>query len=63
VHSALARVRERDGWIEMRSGNRAESKDERYQRRARRQCICKERNRDVAAAQALAHNAGTDDGR
>jgi hypothetical protein len=31
---ALARVRERDGRIEMRAGNRAESKDERNQRRA-----------------------------
>src|SRR5262249_9863723 len=39
-------------------GNRAESKDECDQRRARRQRIREQRNGDIAAAQALAHNAG-----
>ena len=39
AHPALARISQRDGRIEMRAGNRAESKNERYQRRARRQRI------------------------
>ena len=61
AHPALARVRERDGRVEMRTGNRAESKNEGYQRGARRQRVCKQRDCDVAAAQALTHDAGADD--
>jgi hypothetical protein len=63
AHSALARVGERHGGIEMCAGNRAECKNERNQRRARRQRIREKRDGDVAAAEALAHDARTNDSR
>jgi hypothetical protein len=63
AHPALARIRERDGRIEMRSRNRAERKDERYQGGARRQRICEKRDSDIATAQALAHDARANDRR
>ena len=59
----LARVRQRDGRIEMRTGDRPEGKDERDQHSARRQRVREERDVDIAAAQALAHDAGANDRR
>jgi len=60
-NSSLACVRERHCRIEMRPGNRAEGVNQRDQRCASGKRIRKQRNCDVSAAQALAHDARTYD--
>ena len=60
---ALRRVGERDGRIEVRARDRAERQDQRDERRAGREGVREQRHRDVAAGEALAHDAGADDGR
>ena len=50
-----------DRRIEMRARDRAEDEDEHDEPRAGSKRIAEQRNRDVAACQAFAHDAGADD--
>ena len=61
--AALGRVGERDGWIEVRARDRPERQDEGDQRGARGERIRQQRDGDVPAGEALAHDAGADHGR
>ena len=47
----------------MRAGYRTERENQRHQHRAGRERVGKQRNRDVAAGQPLAHDAGANDRR
>ena len=54
---------QRDRGIEMRAGDRPERQDQHHQNRPGRQGVSQQRERDVAAREPLAHDAGADDGR
>jgi hypothetical protein len=60
--AALRCIRQRDGWIEVRSRNRSERKDQRNERGAGRDGVCEERDRGVSAGEPIAHDAGSDNG-
>ena len=60
--SALRGVGERHRRVEVRARNRPERQDQRDERRARRERVGEQRDRDVPAGEPLAHDPGADDG-
>ena len=60
--AALARIRQRHDRIEVRARDRSEGDDQRDQRRARREGVGEQRERDVRARELLGHDPRPDDG-
>jgi hypothetical protein len=61
--TALRRVGERDGGIEVAAADRTEGEDERDKCRASGECVREERDSGVARRQSLSHDAGAYDRR
>ena len=57
----LARIRQRHDRIEVRARDRSEGDDQRDQRRARREGVGEQRERDVRARELLGHDPRPDD--
>ena len=60
-HAALRSVGKRNDRVEVRARNGPKRENERDQSRAGRERVCQQRDRDVSAREALAHDPRTDD--
>ena len=61
-NAALQSIGQRDRRVEVRSGDGAESENERYECGSGGDCVGEQGDGGIAAGQALTHDAGADDG-